>query len=134
MSAGDPEALRDIFHAFFASIPHDWYRKNQLAGYEGYYASIFYCYFAALGLEVIPEDATSMGRIDLTVKLEDKVFICEFKVQGLDKTPGSALEQIRSRRYADQYHAPGRKIYLIGVEFDPRERNIAGFDWESRNL
>ena len=134
LEAENPEALRDIFHAFFASIPHDWYRKNQLAGYEGYYASIFYCYFAALGLEVIPEDAISMGRIDLTVKLEDKVFIFEFKVQGLDKTPGSALEQIRSRRYADQYHAPGRKIYLIGVEFDPRERNIAGFDWESRNL
>jgi len=27
--------LSVLFHAFFASIPSDWYRKNQLAGYEG---------------------------------------------------------------------------------------------------
>jgi hypothetical protein len=23
-------ALQTLFHAFFASIPHDWYRKNEL--------------------------------------------------------------------------------------------------------
>ena len=26
----------------FFSITHDWYRKNELSGYEGYYANIFY--------------------------------------------------------------------------------------------
>ena len=30
----------------------DWYRKNELANFEGYYASIFYSYFAALGLDI----------------------------------------------------------------------------------
>jgi hypothetical protein len=84
LAATDLDGLRKVFHAFFASIPADWYRKNRIAGYEGYYASIFYCYFAALGLEVIPEDATSVGRIDMTVKLDDRVFIFEFKVLGKD--------------------------------------------------
>jgi len=26
---------------------NDWYRKNELTDYEGYYASVFYCYLAA---------------------------------------------------------------------------------------
>jgi len=55
MTAGDCQSLRSVFQAFFASIPHDWYRKNQLANYEGYYASIIYCYFSAMGLDVIAE-------------------------------------------------------------------------------
>ena len=54
-------------------LKHDWYRKNEIAGYEGYYASVFYCYFKALGLDVTAEDATNHGRIDLMVKLEGPV-------------------------------------------------------------
>ena len=61
--AGDIEGMLEVFQAFFASIPHDWYRRNELAGYEGYYASIFYCYFAALCLEVRVEEATNHGRL-----------------------------------------------------------------------
>ncbi|SMP39327.1 PD-(D/E)XK nuclease superfamily protein [Desulfonatronum zhilinae] len=130
LAAVNLDGLRSIFHAFFASIPADWYRKNQLAGYEGYYSSIFYCYFAALGLEVIPEDTSSHGRIDLTVKLDNRVFIFEFKVLGKNAAPGSALDQIKRKGYADKYAALGTTVYLIGVEFEPEERNIAGFAWE----
>ena len=130
LAASDLDGLRDVFHSFFSSIPADWYRKNQLAGYEGYYSSIFYCYFAALGLEVVPEDATSLGRIDMTVRLEHKVFIFEFKVLGPNVQAGAALEQIKRKGYADKYTASGADIYLVGVEFEPQERNIAGFAWE----
>ena len=42
--------LQDLFHALFASIPHQWYTNKPIAQYEGYYASIFYSHFAALGL------------------------------------------------------------------------------------
>jgi len=33
-----------------------------MSGYEGYYASIFYRYFTAPGLDVIAEDTTNKGR------------------------------------------------------------------------
>ena len=59
--------LQTIFHAFFASIPYQWYTKNDMANYEGYYASIFYSYFAALGLNVMVEDSTNHGRIDMSL-------------------------------------------------------------------
>ncbi|MDP2427441.1 MAG: AAA family ATPase, partial [Methylobacter sp.] len=60
------DGLNKLFTAFFASIPNDWYRNNPIAQYEGYYASIFYSYFAALGLDIILEDVTNFGRIDMT--------------------------------------------------------------------
>jgi hypothetical protein len=43
--------LRFLANQILASIANDWYRKNELAGYEGYYVSIFYSYFAAPGLD-----------------------------------------------------------------------------------
>jgi len=128
--SSDFDGVKNVFHALFAAIPHDWYRKNKLSEYEGYYASIFYCYFAALGLDVTPEDTTNHGRIDMTVILENRIFIFEFKVVDIDKTPGTALEQIRQRGYADKYRADSEEIYLVGIEFDRKERNIARFEWE----
>lgn len=101
-----------------------------MAEYEGYYASVFYCYFVALGLDVTAEDATSHGRVDMAVRLNNRVFIFEFKVVDVDRSPGSALEQIRLKGYADKYRTGDVEIHLIGVEFDRKERNIICFEWE----
>ncbi|WP_045216606.1 ATP-binding protein [Desulfonatronovibrio magnus] len=123
----DLDSLKDIFHAFFASIPHDWYRKNQLSRYEGYYASVVYCYFAALGLDVRAEESTSKGRLDLVIRFQGRVYILEFKVVEL-AGEGRPIEQIKDRGYADKY--VGQEVYLIGVEFSSKERNVVGFEWE----
>ncbi len=56
--ANDFAGLEALFTAFFASIPSDWYRNNPIARYEGYYASVLYAYFAALGLNIILEDSS----------------------------------------------------------------------------
>ncbi len=130
LKADDLPALRELFHSFFASIPHDWYRKNQLAGYEGYYASIFYSYFAALGLEIIVEDATNKGRIDMTVRYNRRIYLFEFKV--VEMVPqGKALEQLKSKGYAEKYRRYDEQISLIGVEFSRESRNIVGFEVEA---
>ena len=126
----DMDRLRDLFHSFFASIPHDWYRKNQIAKYEGYYASVFYCYFTALGLDVTAEDTTNHGRIDLTVKLERRVFILEFKVVDQKTGKNSALKQIKEKAYHEKYRAEADELYLIGVEFNRKDRNIVRFEYE----
>ena len=129
LKANDLPALRDLFHSFFASIPHDWHRKNQLAGFEGYYASIFYSYFAALGLDITVEDTTSKGRIDMTVRFDGRIYLFEFKV--VELTPdGKALVQLHARGYAEKYRQYGEPIYLIGVEFSRESRNIVGFEVE----
>lgn len=125
LESGDTDVLRDLFHSFFASIPSDNYRKNQISGFEGYYASVVYTYFASLGYEVIPEDTTNKGRIDLTVKTRSNIWIFEFKVMGIDGSgEKSPLAQIRDRKYAEKYACESKKIYEIGIVFNPETRNI----------
>jgi hypothetical protein len=131
LQSNDFDRLHELFHAFFASIPYDWYHKQQAAGYEAYYASIVYCYFAATGIDVRPEVHTNKGRIDLVVYFEDRIYLIEFKV--LEQCgPGKALEQIREKGYAERF--AGREVYLVGVEFSSEERNITQFVWERKEV
>jgi hypothetical protein len=123
----DFEAIRKIFHSFFSSIPHDWYRRNDIGGYEGYYASVVYAYFCASGFDVVVEDATSTGKIDMTVFYGDRVYIMEFKVVELEGE-GKALSQLKEKKYWEKYADTTRKIYLLGIEFSRESRNVVGFD------
>ena len=127
LQANDFDGLHTLFSAFFASIPNDWYRNNPIAQYEGYYASIFYSHFAALGFDIRLEDVTNKGRIDMTVLFNGNIYLFEFKVVEL-VPQGKALEQIIQRGYADKYRHRGEPIYLIGVEFSKQERSVVGFE------
>ena len=129
LAANDFAGLATLFHAFFASIPYEWYSNNDIARYEGYYASVFYSYFAALGLDITVEDSSSHGRLDMAVRFNDRVYLFEFKVVEM-ASAGAAMAQLKERRYADKYRALGKPIHLIGVEFSKDERNIAAFDVE----
>ena len=127
--ANDFAGLKTLFHAFFASIPYEWYTSNDIANYEGYYASVFYSYFAALGLDVTVEDSSSHGRLDMAVLFDGNVYLFEFKV--VEMTPkGAAMAQLKAKRYADKYRGLGQPIYLVAVEFSKDERNIVAFEVE----
>ena len=129
LEANDFEGLKTLFHAFYASIPHQWYTKNDVARYEGYYASVFYSYFAGLGLDVRVEDSTSHGRLDMAVLFNANVYLFEFKVVELEPE-GAAMAQLKERRYADKYRHLGQPIHLIAVEFSKDARNLAAFEVE----
>ena len=127
LEAVDCAGLRDLFHAFFASIPYEWHTNNDIANYEGYYASVFYSYFAALGYEIVVEESSSHGRLDMAVRAGGQVYLFEFKVMEL-APPGSALAQLRERDYAAKYRGGGEPIQLIGVEFSRETRNVTAFE------
>jgi vacuolar-type H+-ATPase subunit F/Vma7 len=129
LESGNCEALKQSLEMLFAGIPNDWYRKNSMANYEGYYASIIYSCFYSLGLKVIAEDVTNKGRIDLTIFLNDNIYIIEFKVISDSKT-GQALAQIKEKNYAQTYQNQNKNVFLVGIEFDKVERNIIRFDCE----
>ena len=129
----DCAGMKELFHAFFASIPYQRYAadscrrtNNSIADYEGFYASVFYSYFAALGYDITVEESSSHGRLDMAVRAPGHVYLFEFKVA--EMSPGSALAQLQARRYADKYRATGEPIHLIGVEFSRATRNITAFD------
>ena len=63
-----PTAARERFQRAGCTVPvvlrrhpYQWHTKNDIARYEGYYASVFYSWFAAAGLDVRVEDSTSRG-------------------------------------------------------------------------
>jgi hypothetical protein len=124
----DIDKLKDVLYSFFAGIPHDWYRNNDIASYEGFYASIVYALFNGAGLNLRVEDSTSVGRIDMSILLDDTVYIIEFKVVE-DKEEYKALKQIKEKRYYEKYK--DKKVYLIGIEFSKEKKNIVSFEWES---
>ena len=72
---------------------------------------------------------TNLGRIDMAVQFENRIYIFEFKVVELNAA-GSALQQIKDKQYADKYKALELPIYLIGVEFSKASRNLVGFEVE----
>ena len=129
LKANDFIGLEALFRAFFASIPYEWHTRNDIADYEGYYASVFYSHFAALGLDVAVEDSSRYGRLDMAVRFNSHVYLFEFKVVEL-APEGAAMPQLKERRYADKYRALGQPIHLIAVEFSREKRNLAAFEVE----
>ena len=117
--------FKEYLESLFASIPYNNYVKNTISSFEGYYASVIYAYLASLGLKLIAEDVTNRGRLDLTIFMGDNIYCIEFKVDGSD-----ALNQIKEREYYKKYLNDTKEIYLVGIEFDSKDRNISHFEWE----
>ncbi|MDR1063232.1 MAG: PD-(D/E)XK nuclease domain-containing protein, partial [Azoarcus sp.] len=89
-----------------------------------------YATFAALGLDIVPEDVSNRGKLDMAVKFNGQVYLFEFKAVE-DKAEGKALAQIKEKKYADKYRSLHQPIHLIGIEFSKKERNVVEFAVEN---
>ena len=122
----DFDGLETLFKAFFASIPYQWHTNNEIANYEGYYASVFYSYFASLGLAITVEDSSHAGRLDMAVEFNGNVYLFEFKVVE-QASEGAALRQLQERDYAAKYRGRGESIHLVGGGVQPGDPHPSGF-------
>ena len=113
---GDVEQCMVRTQSFFASIPYDLENSS-----EKHYQTVFYLIFRLMGQYVDTEVKSAIGRADVVVKLQDAVYVFEFKVDG---TAAEALAQINSKGYAIPYEAGHRKVVKIGVNFDSATRTI----------
>ncbi len=110
----------------FSSIPYNNYANKIISKYEGYYSSVIFVYLMALGYDVIAEDVTNKGRIDLTLITKDKILIIEFKVDSKEQP----IKQIKQLKYYEKYLNKAKKIYLVGINFNSKERNIIDYQIE----
>jgi hypothetical protein len=122
LKAGDVASLEPVIKRLFDSIAYNNYTNNEIARYEGFYASVLYACFFSILVDIIAEDASNKGRVDLTIKVGGRIFLFEFKV-----TDGEPLEQIKRMKYYEKYEG---ERYLIGIVFDPKERDVSRFEWE----
>lgn len=118
-NTGDLAGAIEIITSLFASIPYDIFVKDR----EGYYHSIIYLVLALLGINVQVEVETSKGRIDAVVETGDCIYVMEFKLGPASE----AIRQIKEKKYYQKYMAAAKPVKLVGVGFDPAERNIGDY-------
>ena len=88
---------------------------------ELYFQNAFYLISRMLGFYTEVERETSDGRMDMTVKTKDYVYIFEFKLNGSADT---ALRQIDAKGYAKPFALDSRKLIKVGVNFSLEKRCI----------
>ena len=88
---------------------------------ELYFQNAFYLISRMLGFYTEVERETSDGRMDMTVKTKDYVYIFEFKLNGSADT---ALRQIDAKGYATPFALDSRKLIKVGVNFSLEKRCI----------
>ena len=127
LHSADLDTVESELKRLFSRIASDNYRKNNIAHFEGYYASVVYSFFAGMGCAVIAEDVSNHGRIDLTIQHAGRIYIIEFKVVKRKSKANSALQQIVKQGYAAKYSG---SVYQIGIEFSETKCNIVNFTWQ----
>lgn len=114
--AGLEKVLNETLTAAFKAIPYDWKVKDEP---EARRMFLFYCYL--MGADIIGEVHSSKGRADAVLQFSDSVFVFEFKY---DHTAEAALAQAEEKDYGGPFANGKRKVYLIGVNYNPTNRNI----------
>ena len=121
----DLPAFFEAMTAIFASIPATLESRRD----EAYFHTIFYLALSASGADAISELLTNRGRIDLAVHFADKVYVVEFKC---NQSAAVALDQIQAKGYAERYRGGGKRVILVGINFDTATRNVA--EWQELQM
>ncbi len=125
LKAGETEAFVATIKALFAGIAYP-IQPDAHAGienYEKYYHTMFYLVLRLLGYDIQAEVMTHTGRIDAAITANGHIYIVEFKLGDA----ASAMAQLKSKGYHQQYLAAGKKIVLLGIGFDVSTRNVGDF-------
>ncbi len=147
---GNIEWYIQILKEIFAWIPYSNYTNNDISKYEWFYGSVLYSFMAFTWIEFIAEDFTNKWRIDFTMKIQNKVYIIELKVE---KTWKKALKQIQDKKYSEKYLIKSDEIweeerkkleeygviintykkieiYLVWINFNKKKKNIDEYEFE----
>ena len=116
-NANNLEHVFQVLQTIFKSLPYFLYEKYP----EKFFHAAIHLLFTYMGIRVHSEVCTSDGRVDSLVETDNHVFILEFK---LDESPQIALDQIKRKKYYQEYWLKNKKIIGIGVNFSSTTKNI----------
>lgn len=112
-----------IIKNLFKSIPSTIFIKDK----EAYYHSLIFLLFHYLGMFIEAEVHTSDGRLDAVVQTPERVYNLEFK---LDQSLNVAINQIRTKGYADRYRHLQKQLIGVGINFDSGLKTVKNRGWE----
>ena len=118
------EELREQVELLISNISYVHYK-----GESSYVIAIFSLLYTT-GLNVITEDNTNKGRIDLAVIVDRSiVYIIEVKVIEREEEKGKVIGQIQEREYYKKY-MNYEKIYIVGIEIDKLKKRIVNYEYK----
>ena len=117
ITSGDiREVAETMLFSLYAQIPPGWRIKDE-AEAKRYF--LLFC--AMLGANPAPEFPSVRGYADAVIETPTAVYVFEFKYR---KSAKAAIRQIRERDYAAKWAGGKRPVTLIGINFNPKKRNI----------
>ena len=116
--------LRGIFADISNRLLKQYVESDSIKLWEAYYQTVIYLALNLTGSRVACEVQTNKGYIDAVAETEGHVYVMEFKVG----KAAEAMQQIKAKGYHEKYLNRGKPVTLLGVGFDPKDRNIG--DWE----
>ncbi len=122
LEKGEMERLVELTNVLFSTIPHQIFQQKQ----EAFFHAVLHLSFSAIGLFVQSEVNTAKGRVDTVVHTQNCIYVMEFK---LDGSAGSALNQIRERRYGSPFLNQGKEVIALGINFSSEEKAVA--EWQA---
>jgi len=118
----DNDSLQDVLDALMASIPAIQYGKVKEDIREANYHILFLSWLRLMGFFAIGEIPSSKGTVDIVLKKDNLVIVCELKY-GLDKPledlATEAIEQIKEKEYYKPYL--DYDVGLLAAAFGERE-------------
>jgi len=78
-----------------------------------------------VGADVEAEGQTSDGRFDIALKMQDAIYIIEFK---FNKSAEEATEQILTKDYAVRFAADPRPVWAVGLNISEDRRTIDRYE------
>ena len=112
---------------FFIARPRRFGKSLMITTFKYIFERNLKILFWAFGLETICEDRQTGGQADIVVKYHKAIYVFELKRDG---TATEALAQIGEKGYAGPYLADGRPVYLIGLAFDSKTRQLTDAAYE----
>ncbi len=113
------DAFVATLKTIFASVPYDIFIQER----EAYYHTVIYLVLMLLGISIKVEVGTNIGRIDGVIETDSHIFVLEFKLGKAEV----ALGQIKEKKYYEKFLASSKKISLVGIGFNPDEKNIGDY-------
>ena len=110
------EVVETMLFSLYAQVPPDWQIRDEAEAKR-----YFQLFFAMLGANPAPEFPSARGYADAVIETPKAVCVFEFKYA---KSAKAAIRQIRERGYADKWIGGARPVTLVGINFNPRKRNI----------
>ena len=116
------EEFLESVRRWYAGIPYSITDKNQN---EQFYQALFYSLMAGIGADVSAEEQTADGRMDIALKLQDAIYILEFKY---GRTAEEATEQVIKKNYAVRFASDARPVWAVGLNISQDCRTIESYE------